>query len=350
MTYGRAVTGALAGGVALAVLLWWAGASVDALQLPGATGQFGIDGVRILGGWLGPWTYEVPAELGASGDPSDLERYRGLYETAMQIRYGVLFVCFLAGALFLIRRLPPVGARRIWMSFLAVWAWCLVSGTLAVSLSAPWAIAARGSGSYRFLPNLASSMASGHQLVVGAGLVAAAVTVIVAGLAARGAQPVPQNVVRTGAARLAASLGTAVIAVSLIVLSYQRVAAAIQEAGASAEAGDLARQLLLLGIWSAPSDGMSTTWLLYRAADALVLVVVWFALRLLPALLTRATFPALMAYGVCVTIFGLLCGQVVRAVVDGPDPYGGLNRWSGMGAGVPAAVVFGALAGAVATG
>ncbi len=349
MTYRRAWIPAVVGGLVLAVLVWWAGASADALELPGATEQFGIEGVRVLQGWLGPWTYELPTTLGEYGPPAD-DRYRDLHEVSLQIRYATLVVCFLAGALLLMRRLPPVGARRIWASFLAVWSWCVVSGMFATALSAPWGIAARGSGSYRFLANLASSIGGSLHVVIGAGLVAAGVTVLVGGIAAKGADPLPQTIVRTGAARLAASLGTAVIAVSLVILSYQRVAAAIQEAGAAADVGDLVRQLLLMGGWSGPVEGMSTTWLLYRATDALVLVVVWFALRMLPALLTRATFPALMAGAICATVLGLLLSQVVRAAVDGPDAYGALHAWTALGAGTPAAVVFGLLAGVVAAG
>ncbi|GAB7028984.1 hypothetical protein [Streptomyces platensis] len=42
MTYRRAAIPALAGGLVLTALLWWAGASAHALHLPGATGMMGV--------------------------------------------------------------------------------------------------------------------------------------------------------------------------------------------------------------------------------------------------------------------------------------------------------------------
>lgn len=60
-------------------------------------------------------------------------------------------------------------------AFLALWVWGLVAGTLAVTVSAPWLIAAWGHGSYRFLPQLASAISSGRQILVLTALVAAGV-------------------------------------------------------------------------------------------------------------------------------------------------------------------------------
>lgn len=185
-------------------------------------------------------------------------------------------------------------------------------------------------------------------------LVAAAVTVFMARVTAKGAGPLPQQVVPARAARLAATAGTVVIALSLVVLSYQPVAAVIQTVSPSigllAEPGDLLRQWLLLGGWSGPGGALGG-WLLYRAADVLLLAVVWWALRRLPALLTRATVPAMAVGAVCATVLGLLASQLLRAALDGTSS--GL-RWdlprlfAGIGDGVPAALTCGLVAGAAA--
>ncbi|MDX2936022.1 hypothetical protein [Streptomyces ipomoeae] len=342
MTYRRAAAPALVGALLLTVLLWWAGASADALRLPGATRVFGIEGTAELGRWLTPWAYDPPASV-----------HDELYATALQIRFVAVFAFFVAGALLLLRGLPPVYGRTS-ATLLALWAWGLVAGTLAVTVSAPWLIAAQGHGSFRFLPNLASVISSGRQVVVGAALIAAVVTVLVARITAKGAGPLPQEGVPVRAARLAATAGTAVIALSLLFLSYQPVAAALQTAplgtGFFTEPGDLLRQWLLLGAWDWPTGATLGDWFLYRAADVLLLAVVWWALRLLPRLLTRATFPAIAAGAVCATVLGLLASQLLRMILDGASPRSGLLYLSAdLGAGVPAALTWGLVAGAAAT-
>ncbi|MDH6612022.1 hypothetical protein M2164_007657 [Streptomyces sp. SAI-208] len=100
-----------------------------------------------------------------------------------------------------------------------------MAATLAVTVSAPWLIASRGRGSYRILPQLAGVIASSGPVAVLAGLVTALVTVAVARVTAKGAEPLPRRDVPPRAARLAASVGTAVVALSLVVLSYQSTAA-----------------------------------------------------------------------------------------------------------------------------
>ncbi|MBT2420285.1 hypothetical protein J7F01_13050 [Streptomyces sp. ISL-22] len=353
MTYRRAVIPALIGGVLLAALLWGAGASAHALQLPGTNGVLGGRAVAEFERWLIPWSYDPPASVqsGALGNAAGTD-YSALYATALQIRFGAVFAFFVPGALLLVRRLPPVRGRTT-AALLALWAWGLVAGTLAVTVSAPWLIASQGHGSYRFLPQLASAISSGRQILVVTALVAAAGTVLAARVTAKGAGPLPQEDVPARAARLAATAGTVVIALSLVVLSYQSVAAAIQTgftgSGLFAEPGDLLRQWLLLGAWAGPAGAPLGDWLLYRAADALLLVVVWWSLRKLPGLLTRATVPAMAAGAVCATVLGLLASQLLRVVMDGT----GL-RWdlmylsAGLGGGVPAALTFGLFAGVVA--
>ncbi|GAB7028985.1 hypothetical protein [Streptomyces platensis] len=84
-------------------------------------------------------------------------RYLALYTTALQIRFAAVFAFFVLGALLLARRLPPVRGRTT-AALLTFWAWGLVAGTLAVTVSAPWLIAAGGHGSFRFLPQLASQL------------------------------------------------------------------------------------------------------------------------------------------------------------------------------------------------
>ncbi|MER5180955.1 hypothetical protein ABT009_21705 [Streptomyces sp. NPDC002896] len=361
MTYRRAAIPALIGGLLLTALLWWAGASANALYLPGTAGVIGGRAAAELEHWLTPWSYDPPASVqfgagvsGGIGDTAgtDGTRYLALYATALQIRFGAVFAFFVPGALLLVRRLPPVHGRMP-AALLAVWAWGLVAGTLAVTVSAPWLIAAQGHGSYRFLPQLASAISSGRQVLVVTALVAAAGTVLAARVTAKGAGPLPQAVVPARAARLAATAGTAMIALSLVVLSYQPVAAAIQtvspDGGLFAEPGELLRQWLLLGAWAGPAGAPLGDWLLYRAADVLLLAVVWWALRRLPGLLTRATVPAMAAGGVCATVLGLLASQLLRVATDGA----GL-RWdlmylsAGIGGGVPAALTCGLVAGVAA--
>ncbi|MCF1593310.1 hypothetical protein [Streptomyces muensis] len=362
MEYRRAAIPALIGGVLLTLLLWWAGASTQALHLPGTADALGGRIAAEFERWLTPWSYDPPASVrfgaGASGEigepaGADGTRYLELYATALQIRFAAVFAFFVPGALLLLRRLPPVPGRLL-AALLAVWGWGLVAGTLAVTVSAPWLIAAQGHGSYRFLPQLASVISSGRQILVLTALVAAAATVLAARVTAKGAGPAPQEVVPARAARLAATAGTAMIALSLVVLSYQSVAAALQTAftgsGLFAEPGDLLRQWLLLGAWAGPTGASLGDWLLYRVVDVLLLAMVWWALRRLPALLTRATVPAMAVCAVCVTVLGLLATQLLRVVLDGSS-----LRWDllylsgGLGGGVPAALIWGLVAGTAAT-
>lgn len=287
MTYRRAAIPALAGGLLLAAVLWWAGASAAALHLPGSSRVLGIDTASELEHWLAPWSYDPPGADGADSavdgggyavGAGDSGRYLSLYQTAIQIRFGAVFAFFVLGALLLVRRLPPLRGR-VWAALLAVWAWGLVAGMLARAVSAPWLIAGQGHGSYRFLPQIASVIASGAQVLVVAALLAAAVTVLLARVTVKGAGPLPQAVVPARAARLAATVGTSLIAVSLVVLSYHPVAAAIQEAstasGLLSDPGDLLRLWLLLGAWAGPEGGSIGDWLLNRVPDVVLLAVVW---------------------------------------------------------------------------
>ncbi|MDX3644400.1 hypothetical protein [Streptomyces sp. MB09-02B] len=357
MTYRRAVIPALVGGVLLTALLWWAGASESALRLQGATDVLGAQAAADLERWLAPWSYDPPASssLGAAvsggiGDTahSDSSRYLALHSTALQIRFAAVLVFFVPGALLLVRRLPPVRGR-LTAALLAVWAWGLVAGTLAVTVSAPWLIASQGRGSYRFLPQLAAVSSSGRQVLVATALVAAVATVLTARITAEDTDPPRREAVPVRAARLAATAGTAVIALSLVVLSYHSVAATLQTAfsggGLLSEPGDLLRQWLLLGAWGGPAGAPLDDWLLYRAVDVLLLAVVWWALRLLPGLLTRATVPALAVGGLCATVLGLLTSQFLRMLVDGTQLRWDLYAVAGFGNGVTAALLWGPLAG-----
>ncbi|MFI9228139.1 hypothetical protein [Streptomyces rimosus] len=354
MTYRRAVIPALVGSLLVTLLLWWAGASVQALQLPGSSGVFGIETVNELRRWLAPWAYDPPAGplSGGSADAGAGTQYTDLYRTAMHVRFVAVFAFYLAGALLLIRRIPPA-QRRTPATLLALWAWGPVAGTLAVTVSAPWLIVSGGRGSFRVLPQLANVIASSGPVVVFAALLAALLTVAVARITAKGADLPPRPSVPPRAARLAASAGTAVIALSLVALSYEAVAAWIQTSfgggGMLSEPGDLLRQWLLLGGWSGPGNTPLGDWLLYRLADVLVLGVVWWGLRLLPGLLTRVTVPGMAVGTVCVTVLGLLAGQLLNTVMDGTvGVWGPAHLFSKLGAGVPAALTFGVIAGVVA--
>ncbi|WP_333777589.1 hypothetical protein [Streptomyces sp. IBSBF 3136] len=358
MSYRRALIPAAVGSVLITLLLWWAGASDQALQLRGTSRVFDVQSAAELRRWLTPWSYDPPAVLlsdgAGDGDPalSGGGQYAGLYSTAMQIRFVAVFVFFLAGALLLVRRLPPARGRTP-ATLLALWAWGPVAGTLAVTVSAPWLIASRGRGSFRVLPQLASVVASSGPVMVFAALVTAPITVLVAHTALKGTEAPSRRDVPPRAARLAASAGTAVVALSLVVLSYQSVAAWIQTSfdggGLLSEPGDLLRTWLLLGGWSGPSTAPLGEWLLYRAADVLVLAVVWWALRLLPGLLTRTTLPAMAVGAVCATVLGLLASQVLHMAVDDTSAvWGPVYVFSRLGEGVPAALTFGVLAGSVA--
>ncbi|MFB7080818.1 hypothetical protein [Streptomyces sp. NPDC056308] len=363
MTYRRAAMPALAGGLLLTALLWWAGASVNALHLPGTADVIGGRAAADLEYWLIPWSYDPPASLrlgaevsGGIGDTAvtDGSRYLSLYATGMQIRFVAVFAFFIPGALLLVRRLPPVRGRIV-AALLAVWAWGLVAGTLAVTVSAPWLIAAQGRGSYRFLPQLAGVISSGRQILTLIALVAAAATVLAAWVTAKGAGVLPRQNVPARAARLAATSGTFVVALSLVVLSYQPVAATLQSVPVSgrllSEPGDLLRQWLLLGAWAGPAGAPVGHWLLYRAGDVLLLAVVWWSLRWLPALLTRATVPAMAAGTVCATVIGLLASQLLQIVTNASDSgmrWGLVHLSAVIGGGVPAALTCGLVAGVAA--
>ncbi|MGW5125060.1 hypothetical protein ACWEQ7_13585 [Streptomyces sp. NPDC004069] len=361
MTYRRAAIPALVGGLLITALLWWAGASVQALHLAGTADAIGGRAAADLERWLIPWSYDPPDVVrfgaGASdwvngtSDP-DGARYLALYHTALQIRFAAVFAFFVPGALHLVRRLPPVHGR-LPATLLAVWAWGLVAGTLAVTVSAPWVIASQGRGSYRFLPQLAAALSAGCQILVVAALVAAAGTVLAARITVKGAGPLPRQAVPPRAARLSATAGTAVVALSVVVLSYQSVAAALQRfdplGGMFAEPGDLLRGWLLLGGWAGPAGTPFGDWLLYRVPDVLLLVVVWWALRWLPVLLVRSTVPAMAVGAVCATVLGLLASQLLRTVTDGAGlRWGLIYLSSGLGYGVPAALTCGLVAGVAA--
>ncbi|MFJ8887884.1 hypothetical protein ACIRJR_31390 [Streptomyces sp. NPDC102402] len=360
MGYGRAAIPALAGGLLVTALLWWAGASDEVLRLQGSTRVFGPEGVGDLQRWLAPWSYDTAEWVRVRVEPpgggtGDGGRYLSLYSTAMQIRFFAVFAFFVPGALLLVRRLPPVNGR-VPAALLALWAWGVVAGTLAVAVSAPWMVAAAGRGSYRFLPALSGLMSAGRQILVPAALLAAVVTVLVARATAQGAGALPRREAPARAARAAATVGAAVVALSLVVLSYDRVAAEIQgvtvSGGLLSEPGDLLRQWLLLGGWSGPAGTSYGHWLLYRAADVLLLAVVWCGLRWLPGLLTRVSVHAMAACGVCVTVIGLLVSQLLHAVVEMTGSYGlaygPLRVFANLGNGVPAALVWGTLAGCAA--
>ncbi|MFD6554824.1 hypothetical protein [Streptomyces sp. NPDC058398] len=354
MTYRRAVIPALVGSLLFTVLLWWAGASAQALRLRGANRVFDAQSMSELRLWLAPWSYDGFADPAAGGGtaPSGGSEYAGLYATAMQIRFASVFAFFLAGALILVRRIPPTRGRTL-ATVLGLWAWAPMAGMLAVTVSAPWLIASYGHGSFRVLPRLASVVVSSGPVTLLAGLATALVTVLVAWATTKGAAPAPRQSVPPRAARLAASVGTAVIAVSLVILSYQSVAAWIQTSfdggGLLSEPGELLRAWLLLGSWTSPAGTPLGDWLLYRAADAIVLAVVWWVLRLLPGLLTRTTVPAMAVGGVCATVLALLAGRVVRIAFD--DAFtvrGPVSLITQLDAGVPAALTFGLAAGTAA--
>ncbi|MGA5017230.1 hypothetical protein ACPCAA_07235 [Streptomyces griseoincarnatus] len=353
MEYRHAAIPAVAGGLMLTLLLWWAGASADALDLDGATGALGIETVNALRSWLNPWAYD-PRPGASVAATADGASYLALRDTAMQIRFVAVFLFYAAGALLLVRRLP---AERgwVWQALLALWAWGVVAGTLAVTVSAPWMIASGGRGSYRFLPQLAALASAGRTVLVPLALAAAAWTVFVTRVALRNTEPQPREDVPARTAVVAATVGTAVVAVSVVLLSYQANVARIQTmftgGGLLGEPGDLLRQWLLLSAWSGPSGVGLWDWLLVLFGDVLLLAVVWCALRWLPGMLTQVSVPAMAVCTVCAVVLGLLVRHLWRVVaVDG-----GTTSWhllraaSGLGEGTSAAVLWGTLAGVTAT-
>ncbi len=353
MEYRHAAIPAVAGGLMLTLLLWWAGASADALDLDGATGALGIETVNALRSWLNPWAYDP--RPGASVTATvDGASYLALRDTAMQIRFVAVFLFYAAGALLLVRRLPAERGR-VWQALLALWAWGVVAGTLAVTVSAPWMIASGGRGSYRFLPQLAALASAGRTVLVPLALAAAAWTVFVTRVALRNTEPQPREDVPARTAVVAATVGTAVVAVSVVLLSYQANAARIQTmftgGGFLGEPGDLLRQWLLLSAWSGPSGIGLWDWLLVLFGDVLLLAVVWCALRWLPGMLTRVSVPAMAVCTVCAVVLGLLVRHLWRvvAVEGGTTSWHLLRAASGLGEGTSAAVLWGTLAGVTAT-
>ncbi|MGW1105571.1 hypothetical protein [Streptomyces sp. NPDC002540] len=198
-------------------------------------------------------------------------------------------------------------------------------------------------------------ISSGRQILTSTALVAAAATVLMAWVTAKDADVLPRQNVPARAARLAATSETFVVALSLVVLSYQPVAATLQSVPLSgrllSEPGDLLRQWLLLGAWAGPAGAPVGHWLLYRVGDVLLLAVVWWSLRWLPALLTRTTVPAMAVGTVCATVIGLLASQLLQIVTSASDS--GMRRGlvhlsASIGGGVPAALTCGLVAGVAA--
>lgn len=66
MTYRRAAIPALAGGLLLTALLWWAGASVNALHLSGTADAIGGRAAADLEYWLSPWSYDPRTRSGSA--------------------------------------------------------------------------------------------------------------------------------------------------------------------------------------------------------------------------------------------------------------------------------------------
>ncbi|MYT71888.1 MULTISPECIES: hypothetical protein [unclassified Streptomyces] len=358
MTYRRALVPAIFGALLLAGLLWWAGASAHALGLPGAARFFGPDEVARLRAWTTPWSTDSVASgqftdpAGAPGRGAD---YAALRETAVRVRYVALVLFFACGAVPLLRRLSGNGAGRAAVAVAALWGWGIVAAVLAVTVSAPWMVASGGSASFRLLPRLASEMAQGREVPVGAALVAAAAAVGLTALLKRGATASPRPDASTDApdaaiARLAATLGTAVVAFSLVVLSNDRVAGHVQTgftgAGRLSEPSDLLRQWIQLGAWTMPTGSGLGRWVLYRLGDVVLLALVWWGLRLLPALLDHVTFPAYTLGAVAATTLGVVLNGLWSSLLSYQASTGGpLLYYTSVGAGVSAAIVFGTLAG-----
>ncbi|MEU9592377.1 hypothetical protein AB0D84_22065 [Streptomyces sp. NPDC048193] len=338
----------------MAGLLWWAGSSAHALGLPGATRFFGPDQANRLVAWTMPWSTDAPTSAqfadpaGAVGHGAD---YAALRETAMRVRYAALVLLYPCGALPLLRRLSGPGARRAAVCVAALWGWGITAAMLAVTVSAPWMVASGGSAAFRLLPRLASAMSQGRELPVGAALVAAAAVTGLMSLLRREDVSPPRPVVPTAAtARLAATLGTTVVALALVVLSNDRVAGRIQTGfgggGRLSEPGDLLRQWVQLGAWAMPTGSDTGRWLLYRLGDVALLVLVWWGLRLLPVLLDRVTYPAYALGAVAATTLGVEVSEMWSSLLSYQGSTAGpLLYYVSLGSGVSAALVFGVLAG-----
>lgn len=63
MTHRRAAIPAPVGALSLTLMLWWAGASAQALELRGTTNLLDIQSMNELRRWLTPWAYDAPATL-----------------------------------------------------------------------------------------------------------------------------------------------------------------------------------------------------------------------------------------------------------------------------------------------
>ncbi|UOB09646.1 hypothetical protein MQE23_11490 [Streptomyces sp. HP-A2021] len=354
MAYRRALGPALFGALLLAGLLWWAGSSAHALSLPGATRFFGPDQANRLLAWTMPWSTDLPSStqftdpVGAVGHGAD---YAALRESAMQVRYAALVLLFPCGALPLLRRLSGRGVRRAVVTVAALWGWGITAAMLAVTVSAPWMVASGGSATFRLLPGLASAMSQGRELPVGAALVAAAaVTGLMTLLRRETASETRPAVPTTATARLAATLGTVVVAFALIVLSNDRVAGRIQTGfgggGGLSEPGDLLRQWVQLSAWTMPTGSGFGRWLLYRLGDVALLALVWWGLRLLAVLLDRVTYPAYALGAVAATTLGVVVSGLWNSLLSYQGSTGGpLLYYVSVGSGVSAALVFGILAG-----
>ncbi|MEU2541757.1 hypothetical protein [Streptomyces iakyrus] len=358
MSYRRVLAPAVFGALLLAGLLWWAGSSAHALSLPGATRFFGPDQANRLAAWTMPWSADAPSSAqltdpaGAPGHGAD---YAALRETAMRVRYAALVLLFTCGAVPLLRRLSERGAGRAAVAVAALWGWGIVAAMLAVTVSAPWMVASGGSAAFRLLPNLASAMSQGRELPVGAGLVAAVAAVGLMTLLRPGVTPRPGRSVPTAAtARLAATLGTAVVAIALAVLSNDRVAGRIQTgftgSGRLSEPGDLLRLWIQLAPWTLPTGSAPGRWLLYRLGDVALLALVWWGLRLLPVLLDRVTYPAYSLGAVAATTLGVVASGLWHSLLSYQGSTGGpLLYYVSVGQGVSAALIFGILAGCAST-
>ncbi|MET9497861.1 hypothetical protein [Streptomyces sp. NPDC006552] len=302
----------------------------------------------------GPWSTDLPSSsqftdpAGAAGYGTD---YAALRETAMRVRYAALVLLFPCGALPLLRWLSGRGFRHSALCAAALWGWGIVVAMLAVTVSAPWTVASGGSAGFRLLPRLAGAMAQGRELPVAAALVAAGAATAVMRVLRRepGAEP-PVAAPTAATARLAATVGTAVVAFAVIVFSNDRVAGQIQTgvpgAGRLSDPGDLLRQWIQLGAWSMPTGSAPGRWLPYRAGEVALLAVVWWGLRLLVVRLERVTYPACALGAVAVTTLGVEVNELWHSLLSYQFSTGGpLLYYISMGSGVSAALVFGVLAG-----